>query len=67
MDPRARTITEPTREVEVVHRTEVLVAGSGPRGLATIGIRDTPKIDAVYNLNIGRVQAEPDRQGVRRT
>jgi len=32
MDPRARTITEPTR-----------------------------KIDAVYNLNIGRVQAELDR------
>ena len=28
------TITEPAREVEVIHRTEVLVVGSGPGGLA---------------------------------
>ena len=34
MNPRARTIPEPTREVEVVHRTDVLVVGSGPGGLA---------------------------------
>jgi ribulose 1,5-bisphosphate synthetase/thiazole synthase len=27
-------ITEPAREIEVVHRTEVLVVGSGPSGLA---------------------------------
>jgi ribulose 1,5-bisphosphate synthetase/thiazole synthase len=29
-----KTITEPSREVEVVHETEVLVVGSGPSGLA---------------------------------
>jgi ribulose 1,5-bisphosphate synthetase/thiazole synthase len=29
-----RTVTEPSREVEVVHETEVLVVGSGPGGLA---------------------------------
>ncbi|MGZ4313361.1 MAG: FAD-dependent oxidoreductase, partial [Solirubrobacteraceae bacterium] len=34
MDSRARTISEPPREVEVVHRTDVLVVGSGPGGLA---------------------------------
>ncbi|MEX0350487.1 MAG: FAD-dependent oxidoreductase [Paracoccaceae bacterium] len=28
------TITEPSREIPVVHRTEVLVVGSGPGGLA---------------------------------
>ena len=30
----ARTIVEPARETEVVHRTDVLVVGSGPGGLA---------------------------------
>ena len=30
----ASRITEPARETEVVHRTEVLVVGSGPSGLA---------------------------------
>ncbi|HEY6526273.1 MAG TPA: FAD-dependent oxidoreductase, partial [Solirubrobacteraceae bacterium] len=30
----ARPITEPARDVEVVHRTGVLVVGSGPGGLA---------------------------------
>jgi FAD dependent oxidoreductase len=34
MDFDSRTVTEPSREVEVVHRTEVLVVGSGPGGLA---------------------------------
>jgi hypothetical protein len=34
MDTGARTITEPTREIEVAHRTQVLVVGSGPGGLA---------------------------------
>jgi hypothetical protein len=29
-----KTITEPSREVDVVHETEVLVVGSGPSGLA---------------------------------
>ena len=29
-----RTITEPAREVDVVHETDVLVVGSGPGGLA---------------------------------
>jgi ribulose 1,5-bisphosphate synthetase/thiazole synthase len=29
-----RTITEPAREVDVIHETEVLVVGSGPSGLA---------------------------------
>ena len=33
MEP-APTITEPTRDVEVVHRAEMLVVGSGPGGLA---------------------------------
>ena len=28
-----QTITEPAREIEVIHRTEVLVVGSGPGGL----------------------------------
>ena len=30
----AATITEPARETPVVHRTDVLVVGSGPGGLA---------------------------------
>ena len=34
MDPAAGTITELARDIEVVHRTEVLVVGSGPGGLA---------------------------------
>jgi ribulose 1,5-bisphosphate synthetase/thiazole synthase len=29
-----RTITEPAREIDVVHETDVLVVGSGPSGLA---------------------------------
>jgi len=29
-----RTITEPARQVDVIHETEVLVVGSGPAGLA---------------------------------
>ena len=29
-----RTITEPAREIEVIHETDVLVVGSGPGGLA---------------------------------
>jgi phytoene dehydrogenase-like protein len=30
----ASRITEPAREIDVVHRTDVLVVGSGPSGLA---------------------------------
>ncbi len=36
-DPRRRplgTVTEPAREIDVVHETDVLVVGSGPAGLA---------------------------------
>ena len=29
-----RTITEPAREIDVIHETDVLVVGSGPGGLA---------------------------------
>ncbi|MGB7903913.1 MAG: FAD-dependent oxidoreductase [Steroidobacteraceae bacterium] len=29
-----RKITEPAREIDVVHETDVLVVGSGPGGLA---------------------------------
>lgn len=29
-----KTITEPSREIPVIHETEVLVIGSGPGGLA---------------------------------
>jgi ribulose 1,5-bisphosphate synthetase/thiazole synthase len=35
MSSQPATITEPAREVEVVHRTGVLVVGSGPGGLAS--------------------------------
>jgi ribulose 1,5-bisphosphate synthetase/thiazole synthase len=34
MAPHARTITEPARTTEIVHRTDVLVVGSGPGGFA---------------------------------
>jgi ribulose 1,5-bisphosphate synthetase/thiazole synthase len=34
IDAAPGTIVEPAREVEVVHRTDVLVVGSGPGGLA---------------------------------
>jgi len=34
MPADARIVSEPARDVEVVHRTEVLVVGSGPGGLA---------------------------------
>lgn len=34
MDGHASRVVEPAREVEVIHRTEVLVVGSGPGGLA---------------------------------
>ncbi|TNJ48208.1 FAD-dependent oxidoreductase [Phaeobacter sp. B1627] len=30
----SQTITEPAREIDVIHRTDVLVVGSGPGGLA---------------------------------
>src|SRR6201991_1476271 len=29
-----RTVTEPSREIDVIHDTDVLVVGSGPGGLA---------------------------------
>jgi len=34
MPPGLGTVVEPAREVDVVHRTDVLVVGSGPSGLA---------------------------------
>jgi ribulose 1,5-bisphosphate synthetase/thiazole synthase len=34
MAQNIRTITEPAREIDVVHETDVLVVGSGPGGLA---------------------------------
>src|SRR5829696_3003117 len=34
MPPGLGTVGEPAREVDVVHRTDVLVVGSGPSGLA---------------------------------
>lgn len=32
--PGLRTVTEPSRDIDVIHETEVLVVGSGPGGLA---------------------------------
>src|SRR6201996_4988937 len=32
--PAPRTVIEPSREIEVIHQTDVLVVGSGPGGLA---------------------------------
>ena len=34
MPAHARTVTEPSREIDVIHETDVLVVGSGPGGLA---------------------------------
>lgn len=34
MEQLPRTITEPARQLEIIHQTEVLVVGSGPAGLA---------------------------------
>jgi hypothetical protein len=34
MSARLRTVTEPSREIDVIHETDVLVVGSGPGGLA---------------------------------
>lgn len=34
MEQLPRTITEPARQLEIIHQTEVLVIGSGPAGLA---------------------------------
>ncbi len=34
MPARPRTVTEPSREIDVVHETDVLGVGSGPAGLA---------------------------------
>ena len=34
MSARPRTVTEPSREIDVIHETDVLVVGSGPGGLA---------------------------------
>src|SRR6185295_11403689 len=34
MPAHPRTITEPSREIDVIHETDVLVVGSGPGGLA---------------------------------
>jgi cation diffusion facilitator CzcD-associated flavoprotein CzcO len=45
-------ISEPAREIDVVHRTGVLVVGSGPGGLAAA-------------VDVELVQRELDRQGVR--
>ena len=30
----SRTITEPAKQIDVIHETDVLVVGSGPGGLA---------------------------------
>ena len=30
----SRTITEPAKQIDVIHKTDVLVVGSGPGGLA---------------------------------
>jgi NADPH-dependent 2,4-dienoyl-CoA reductase/sulfur reductase-like enzyme len=32
--PRLGTVTEPARQIDVVHRTDDVVVGSGPAGLA---------------------------------
>ena len=32
--PAPRTVTEPSREIDVIHETDVMVVGSGPGGLA---------------------------------
>lgn len=32
--PRLGTVSEPAREIDLIHRTDVLVVGSGPAGLA---------------------------------
>src|SRR6185312_14973552 len=34
MPAHSRTVTEPSREIDVIHETDVLVVGSGPGGLA---------------------------------
>jgi len=34
MGSTAGTVAEPARELDVVHRADVLVVGSGPSGLA---------------------------------
>ena len=34
MPAHPRTVTEPSREIDVIHETDVLVVGSGPGGLA---------------------------------
>src|SRR6478752_8828208 len=34
MPAHSRTLTEPSREIDVIHETDVLVVGSGPGGLA---------------------------------
>ena len=34
MTTPSNTITEPARQIDIVHRTDVLVVGSGPGGLA---------------------------------
>jgi ribulose 1,5-bisphosphate synthetase/thiazole synthase len=34
MPAHSRTVTEPSREIDIIHETDVLVVGSGPGGLA---------------------------------
>jgi thioredoxin reductase len=61
------SITEPAREIDVIHKTDVLVVSSGPGGLAAalaaaLSLKSNEELD---RIDIARVQAELARQGVR--
>ena len=39
----SKTVTEPAKQIDVIHETDVLVVGSGPGGLAAarMGVKTT--------------------------
>jgi succinate dehydrogenase/fumarate reductase flavoprotein subunit len=60
-------ITEPAREIDVIHETDVLVVGSGPDGLAA-ALAAAPSLKAgreLQDVKISDIHKELDNQGVR--
>ena len=53
MSAHPRTVTEPSRELDVIHETDVLVVGSGPGGLPRPWRRHAPECEVTLVERFG--------------